>query len=112
MFYELTEDLQIADRWLLGEARWPLSLVQLFGAFCEGRRVDEKALPNEQIELRWVKEGNRLDFTFTAMGTPIVSERAADVLGTIAQAEIQCIPVQIPTVNEQYFILNLTRRVD
>ncbi len=121
-FYELQDNFEHIDRWYLGD---------LFDA--EGTRLDDRdftygipvflgpplrvhlwndkhvaaAIPPLRYSLCKERHGRKVDFTYSNCDVPVVTRRVADIIGKVAGADIQRIPVQVEGETEPYEIVNV-----
>ena len=97
------------------EGHWLLEPVPGSEAFhiqftlMEGRRQHD--LP-QAAELTVAGPGDPMDFGRTALGIPVVSRRAADLLLGVAGADVQFIPTRIDGVDRGFSLVNVVTRLD
>jgi hypothetical protein len=95
------------------EGHWLVDLrdapVALHLALSEG--VPLGPLP-ESVDVEIVEAGKPMDFSFTPMGIPVVSSRAAVVLDRVWAADVQLIRARIPDVTAQYWLVNVRTRLE
>lgn len=67
-----------------------------------------------EITLHLVRQGKVRDYMTTVGGIPIVSERAAEVLRSVAERDIQLIPAHVipAPLDDSLYILNVLHRID
>jgi hypothetical protein len=66
----------------------------------------------DSIDVEIVEAGKPMDFSFTPMGIPVVSARAAVVLDRVWAADVQLIRARIADVTPQYWLVNVRTRLD
>jgi hypothetical protein len=78
-------------------------------SFLNGRRLQE--VP-PMLDLTVVGPGKPMDFGRTAMGIPVVSPRAADLLHRVAPNDVQLIPSRIDGRDLGFSVVNVVTRLD
>ncbi|OJT21540.1 hypothetical protein BO221_27400 [Archangium sp. Cb G35] len=106
-YFELRDDMLFPDRWVLEQT----------GFDDQGRQSDvwqfTRGTPLE-LEGRPVlgiaHPGQALEFSLTAMGTPVVAQRVVSLFEPLGlQHEVQFIPALLEGRPEPYFLLNALR---
>jgi hypothetical protein len=108
-FFNLDFDVYVPGRWYLTE---PTDLsgqeIEDVWAFGYGKPVE---LPGK-LRIPLSRPGSPLDFDKTTFGgTPILSERAADVFRKLASRDIQLFPVEVQGQPEPYYLMNVARQI-
>jgi hypothetical protein len=104
-YYTLNDDIRLKERWYLGDIN-----VEDNWIFTYGKSVNIADFNN--LEVEFDKWGQELDFTKTdAFGVPIISETFAEQLFEFGEF-IQLIPVSIPRIKSNYYILVLKCSID
>jgi hypothetical protein len=103
-YFSLHEDGSIPDRWWLSGIRrtsgayafdWPyLGLEEGPGVASPGLRVFVQS------------SGQALDVSFTSNGSPVLSEKAADIFRTRVPEEVRLVPVEIDAQPGRWFLLH------
>jgi hypothetical protein len=107
-YFDLSDDMGISGRWLLGSPTDPQgSEVEDWWVFTEGASVPRLVHLKFQVEV----PGTALDFSLAAFGTPVVHTRVASLLSELAPEEVQFIPVEIQGQPDQFCILVATRLI-
>ncbi|RKH17905.1 hypothetical protein D7Y13_35745 [Corallococcus praedator] len=107
-FFELAEDVQ-EGTWIL-ESPWNERRQEEEDPwmFTEGRPVHVEG----RLTVRLSEAGRPVDFSRTPVGlTPIVHVKLATVLAERAAADVQLIPVDIPSQPDQYVLVVATKTV-
>src|SRR5687767_8589232 len=95
MYYELRQDMEIEGRWLLGMP-WPDRWDRI------ERVVRLKTGTPQQVDgpvdIPLLRDGIRLEFSFTTMGLPVVSPRVASILRHVAPGDVEFLPAAIRSV--------------
>jgi hypothetical protein len=105
-YYRLINDMSFPNRWFLGD----ISNVKDDWAFMAGKPVNEKKFNDLTVKID--KKGASMDFTETsAFIAPVVSEKFAACLADYKD-EVQLIPVKVPGMKEQYFIMVIKNKID
>jgi len=123
-YFELRDDVDIPGRWHLnglfdGSGRELDSRHFTYGSpvdikppmrvpsFRDGTIIE--ALPPLQVPPK--RLGIPLDFTFASFDLPVVTERIATMLATIADQDIQRLPVVLASPEQNYEIVNVVSRI-
>jgi hypothetical protein len=107
-YFELNDDMSRPDRWLLGdpidEQQKEVRALQFMSG--EPTRFDGR------LRVPVYHAGTSLDFTCVDTGGfPVVTEKVARVLATLAPGDVQLFPVEVESRPEPYFLVNVARRV-
>ncbi len=107
-YFELNDDMSRPDRWLLGdpidEQQKEVRPLQFMSG--EPTRFDGR------LRVPVYHAGTSLDFTCVDTGGfPVVTEKVARVLATLAPDDVQLFPVEVESRPEPYFLVNVARRV-
>lgn len=126
-YFELLDDLYIEGRWYLNGLVDDADTELDAHDFTYGHPIDvgpplRASLWNDdkvidvQLPLRVLLDPKRigmpLDFTYSNDNMPVVTTTVAEVLGTVAGADIQRIPVQVESQWAGYEIINVISCVD
>ncbi len=103
-YYRLLDDLKIPGRWYLGEVinRLNGSALELWS----GAHLDQSVVLEAQI----TRPGTPLDYQLTAFANPVVRKPIAKSLASIANHDLQLLPVKIGDLKD-FYILNITRLI-
>jgi len=107
-YFDLSDDMAIRGRWLLGT---PTDL--------QGREVEDpwmfkkgKPLPEQgPLKLPIDVPGKALDFSLGGFSVPVVHSRVAAVFTELAPEEVQTLPVEIEGQTEPFYILVATQLI-
>ncbi|MCP3136720.1 imm11 family protein [Pyxidicoccus xibeiensis] len=107
-FYELTDDMSIQGRWLLGVPRDE-----------QGREIEEPWLftdgatvaDSRHLRLPVVVPGSALDFSRAAFAIPVVHHRVATRLAELAPSDVQFVDATVQGQTESFCILVATQLV-
>src|SRR4051794_33122503 len=100
-FFKLADDVYVPHRWHLDTPANSRSEQVDEGLFRRGAPVhitDRLRIP---VEIA----GQPLDFTFAAVGLPVVHVRVASMFAEMAPDDVQLIPVEVEGQPDQYLIL-------
>jgi hypothetical protein len=107
-YFELTDDMSIRGRWLLGT---PSDLqgreVENPWLFKKGQRLPDMGRLKLPIDV----PGTALDFSLAAFAAPVVQARVASIFLELAPDDVQTLPVEIEGHPEPFFILVATRLI-
>ncbi|AKF81649.1 hypothetical protein MFUL124B02_22125 [Myxococcus fulvus 124B02] len=107
-YFELTEDMSVRGRWVLGT---PTDLQDREVAdpwiFKKGRPIPDPGRLRVPMDVR----GKPLDFSLAGFATPIVHVRVASLLMEMAPDDVQIFPVDIEGHADQFCILVATQLV-
>ena len=104
-YYELQDDMRIANRWHLrspvDERGQDINPWQ----FDEGDRLEPQGIIRFPVK----PDGVTLDFTLGSFSIPVVNSRVVRLFERLGLQEVQFLPVQVENHPEPYFILNALR---
>ena len=104
-YYELQDDMRIANRWHLrgpvDERGQDINPWQ----FDEGGRLEPQGIIRFPVK----PDGVTLDFTLGSFSIPVVNSRVVRLFERLGLQEVQFLPVQVENHPEPYFILNALR---
>lgn len=106
-FFELSDDVQVPDRWHLESPTDSEGHEVDDWQFTEGRPLrmtGRLKVPVEHV-------GRPLDFSETNLKIPVVHIKVASVFLELAPGDVQLIPVDIEGQPDQYLILVVTRLI-
>jgi hypothetical protein len=107
-YFELIDDMSSPDRWLLGDP------VDEQGKEVRARQFmsGEPARFDGCLRVPIYHPGTSLDFSLADPGgVPVVTQKVASVLATLAPGDIQLFPVEVDSRSEPYFLVNVARLV-
>jgi hypothetical protein len=124
-YYEILHDFPETGRWYLGDV-FDNSANQLEISVLAGHEPfllgSPPRLPlvgsgkliaiSSPVRVMVFKPGPPLDFTLMTVQVPVVSSAVAELLSTVAGADIQRLPVVIDRRKEAYEIINVVGRAD
>lgn len=106
-FFKLADDVNVPHRWHLDA---PTN--------SRGEKVDEglfrRGVPvhiTDRLRIPVEIAGKALDFTFAAVGLPVVHVRVASMFAELAPEEVQLFPVDVEGQPDQYLILVATHLI-
>lgn len=105
-FYELRDDLGFPGRWHLESPE--LDGGDVYDTYAQGASQPHRS----DLTVAIAQPGLPLDFTIAGTDTPVASARLANILGTIAEHDIQVLPIRIVRHPGFYCVLNALRTVD
>jgi hypothetical protein len=107
-FYEVLDDVQLADRWHLGDLRDG-----------QGREVDPRlftigrgAAVGSELSISITHEGTPLSFTFAAFDAPVVARPLAEAVQRLCPDGIQLVPVRVQGQRDEYSIMNVLGSIE
>ncbi|HEX5753597.1 MAG TPA: DUF1629 domain-containing protein [Archangium sp.] len=108
-YFELRDDMSFPGRWVLEQTGLDhQGRQQDLWQFTRGTPLVLEGRPVLDI----THPGQALEFSLTAMGTPVVAQRVVSLLEPLGlQQEVQFIPAQVEGRPEPYFILNALRLI-
>ncbi|HYO66305.1 MAG TPA: DUF1629 domain-containing protein [Archangium sp.] len=107
-YFELIDDMSSPDRWLLGDPVDEQGNEVRTRQFMSG----EPTPFDGRLRVPIYHPGTSLDFSRAdTSGIPVVSQKVANVLLTLAPGDIQLIPVEMDSRPEPYFLVNVSRLV-
>jgi hypothetical protein len=108
-YYRILDDIGRIDRWHLGVVRGADGAELDPWQFTRGQRTQYDV----PLAVDIAQHGRCLDFTFAAFDVPIVSGRAAELIGQHA-ADLQLIPALVPSYGTYYIlnVLNISQCLD
>ncbi|WPB75529.1 suppressor of fused domain protein [Archangium violaceum] len=107
-YFELIDEMSSPDRWLLGDPVDEQGNEVRTRQFMSG----EPSRFDGRLRVPIYHPGTSLDFSRAdTSGIPVVSQKVADVLLTLAPGDIQLIPVEMDSRPEPYFLVNVSRLV-
>jgi hypothetical protein len=125
-YYKMWFDDTLEDRWYLGSFTDGAGIELDGREFRYGRPIDVgppmkmkvwraysviATQPPLRLSLdREYTRGGPLDLTFTSENVPVANARVAAILGSIAGADIQRIPVVVEEQEERYEVINVISR--
>jgi hypothetical protein len=106
-FFELADDVNVPNRWHLDSPLDGRGEQVDEGLFRRGGPVHVTAPLRIPVEIA----GKPLDFSFAAVGLPVVHVRIASMFAELAPDDVQLIPVDVGGQPDQYLILVATRLI-
>ncbi|OJT17861.1 hypothetical protein BO221_43465 [Archangium sp. Cb G35] len=107
-YFELIDEMSSPDRWLLGDPVDEQGNEVRTRQFMSG----EPSRFDGRLRVPIYHPGASLDFSRAdTSGIPVVSQKVADVLLTLAPGDIQLIPVEMDSRPAPYFLVNVSRLV-
>ncbi|MBJ6765017.1 hypothetical protein JGU66_30000 [Myxococcaceae bacterium JPH2] len=107
-YFDLSDDVHIADRWYLGTPTDAEGHDQGSWLFMRGEPVEVKS----RLRVPFYRAGKPLDFSLADAGAiPIVHVQVASLLKEMAPDGVQLFPVDIDQQPEQFCLVNVTRLV-
>ncbi|RKG70218.1 imm11 family protein [Corallococcus terminator] len=108
-YFELSDDMSIQERWLLGEATNSQGKeIDDIWQFADGCPVQVE----ERLRFPVHHPGTPLEFSETSVGAaPIVHQRVANLFTELAPEDVQVIPVDVDGQTEPYCILVVTKLI-
>jgi hypothetical protein len=104
-YYELEDDMRIANRWHLrspvDERRQEINPWQ----FDDGGWIEPQGIIRFPVK----PDGMTLDFTLSSFSIPVVSSRFVQVFERLGIQEVQFLPVEVENHAGPWFILNALR---
>ena len=104
-YFKLTDDVDIAGRWELGEPVDPRGQEVDPWQFTQGMAVHVR----ERLRVPIKHPGKPLDFSFTSLATPVVHTQVATLLSQLAPDDVQFIPADIDSQPDPFCIFVATR---
>lgn len=105
--YKAVDDLRVPGRWFLGRIYDSKGHELNPNHFTRG--VPVRVDPPIEVHLRDV--GRPLDFTFADLDAPIVTPAVAEVFLRLAPNETEVIPARVESVEGEFALLNVTRKL-
>jgi hypothetical protein len=102
-YFQLRDDVHIPSRWHLGEVRLA------DGAAVNLRKAQPLALSGP-VSIDVGVPGRSLEFSLTSFAGPIATARLAQVIGELAEQDVEVIPARVGG-RDGYAALNATRQV-
>ncbi|PTL75918.1 imm11 family protein [Vitiosangium sp. GDMCC 1.1324] len=107
-YFELTDDMNSSDRWLLGDPIDEQGNEVRTRQFMSG----EPTRFDGRLRVPIYHPGSALDFSIADTGGfPVVTEKVARVLVELAPGDVQLFPVEVESRPEAYFLVNVARLV-
>ena len=106
---ELMQGIELPDRWYLGP---PASTDPHESFYGEEFAMGIHQTVAGRLTVNVDYDGIPLDFTFAALGMPVVNSNTANVFRQLAPNDMQLIPIIVEGRLEEYFIANALRSVD
>ncbi|HEY0154080.1 MAG TPA: hypothetical protein VGB92_18850 [Longimicrobium sp.] len=107
-YYELQDDVTIPNRWFVREPVAGGAPPVRGNEFLRGTVIQHSG----QFFAGLRRPGEPLDFTFADFGVPIVRRDIAERLGSLAEGDLQRIPVEIGGQSGAYDIINVVAVAD
>lgn len=106
-FYRLLDDMLVPQRWVLGEPQGGSDWIDP-SQFIAG----VPASIESPLTFEVLKPGRPLELSLAHLGVPVVTQRAADLLVSVSDPQVQLIPVSVEGHPGPFFIANATRLAD
>lgn len=108
LYYKLSNDMRILDRWTLGDPYDGNGQEIWQGQLTSGKPLIVQGL----ARIGLYAPGRALDFTTTAFGVPIIHVKVKELFGQLGlEGQMQLFPLDVEGESEPYCLVNLLRIV-